>query len=283
MSILSHALVIEPGSTPTRFILFLHGILGSGANWRGIARRLVHRLPDWGAVLVDLRMHGASQSFSAPHTVEACAADLEALESVIPGDVRAVLGHSFGGKVALAYHLARRDRLDRVFVVDATPGPRRASLLEGDPTSSPRIVSLLRTLPARHAARADFLEHLRRAGLDDDVAQWLAMNLERDSDGFRLRLDLDAIDALLSDYLARDLWPALEQWPSSARARGPARIVVVVGARSHTFSAQDRARLQRAAAASSGHVKAHTLDTGHWVHVDAPDALTEIVTTELAS
>ena len=55
---------------------------------------------DWRAVLVDLRMHGASQDFSPPHTLAACVADLRALENSI-GPFHGVIGHSFGGKVAL--------------------------------------------------------------------------------------------------------------------------------------------------------------------------------------
>ena len=79
---------------------FLHGILGSGANWRTFARRFVEAKPTWRAVLVDLRKHGASQDFPAPHTLVACADDLRALEKSI-GRFDGVLGHSFGGKVAL--------------------------------------------------------------------------------------------------------------------------------------------------------------------------------------
>ena len=41
--------------TPARWLLLTHGIYGAGSNWRGIARKLVERRPDWGVVLVDLR------------------------------------------------------------------------------------------------------------------------------------------------------------------------------------------------------------------------------------
>src|SRR5690349_9989101 len=82
-----------------------HGIFGSGGNWRSIARKLVERRPRWGAVLVDLRGHGRSESGDPPHTVEAAAADLRALDQKLWGEgraVRAALGHSLGGKVVLA-------------------------------------------------------------------------------------------------------------------------------------------------------------------------------------
>src|SRR4051812_4343586 len=117
--------------TPTRWLVFLHGILGSGANWRTFARQVVAaRNGDWGALLVDLRLHGDSQGFAPPHTLETAARDIvEALPRVADNvPVRAVLGHSFGGKVGmeLARQLAASPNgaLDDLIVVDSTPGAR---------------------------------------------------------------------------------------------------------------------------------------------------------------
>ena len=101
---LAHAFVTPPGETPERWILFLHGILGSGANWRTFAKNLVAEKPGWGAVLVDLRLHGESrEGFPPPHTLGAAAADVIALEKGIPGPIGAIVAHSFGGKVALEH------------------------------------------------------------------------------------------------------------------------------------------------------------------------------------
>lgn len=77
---LAHAILKEPSSTPSRWMFFLHGILGSGANWRTFAKQIVTARPEWGAVLVDLRLHGESQSgFAKPHTIAAAADDVLAL------------------------------------------------------------------------------------------------------------------------------------------------------------------------------------------------------------
>src|SRR5690606_9002126 len=109
-----------------RWIVFLHGILGSGANWRTFARQIVTARPAWGALLVDLRLHGESRDFPPPHTLAAAAGDVaEALRDLPSGSVRAVLGHSFGGKVGI--ELARQGpggSLEHLFVVDSTPSAR---------------------------------------------------------------------------------------------------------------------------------------------------------------
>ena len=55
-----HELIAAPGVTPQRYLLVLHGVFGSGANWRMFMRKLVARCPQWGAALVDVRGHGRS-------------------------------------------------------------------------------------------------------------------------------------------------------------------------------------------------------------------------------
>src|SRR5688572_18839444 len=119
-----HAFLSARGASPQRWLFFLHGILGSGTNWRSFAQRLVDQHPIWGAVLVDLRMHGASQGAPPPHSIEAAAEDLTHLEAVLPGPARGVLGHSFGGKVALAYLSRRGEALSHAFILDSMPGTR---------------------------------------------------------------------------------------------------------------------------------------------------------------
>src|SRR5690242_11787845 len=98
---LYHERIARPDPMPEHWLLLTHGIYGEGANWRGIARALHERRRDWGVVLVDLRQHGRSERGDPPHTVAACADDVAALVAEL-GDIAALAGHSFGGKVVLA-------------------------------------------------------------------------------------------------------------------------------------------------------------------------------------
>ena len=267
----NHALVrASEGAAPASWMLFLHGILGSGPNWRTIAKRFVTARPHWGAVLVDLRMHGASQSFAPPHTVAAAARDLVALEPLLPGPIKGVLGHSFGGKVALDFTEREGERLglERVFLIDSSPGPRvdrRGS------ESTVAVVEMLSSLPETFPTRQAFISEVQARGYGSAIAQWLAMNLDRDGDQLRFGLDLSAIRALLDDYFTRDLWPVLENPP------GKARVVVINGGRSNVFGEEDRARLH-ALTQQQPRVTAHVIPhASHWVHADAPDELHEIL------
>jgi pimeloyl-ACP methyl ester carboxylesterase len=253
-------------------MLVLHGILGSGANFRGFARRLAAAAPTWGFVLVDLRMHGQSQGAPPPHTLAAAAEDLRRLGERLALPIAGVMGHSFGGKVALAYAAASPRPLEQAWVLDASPGVRRdrAGATEG-------VVRMLREMPALLPSRPRFLELVAARGHPRAIGDWLAMNVHRDDDGFRLRLDLDAVEALLDDYFAVDLWPVLE------RAEAARAFHVVVAERSDALDAADRARLA-AIAAREPRVRAHLIaGAGHWVHVDAPDALFAVVQAGLSA
>ena len=131
---LAHSLVTAKGASPERYALFLHGILGTRANWRGLARKVVEQRPEWGAILVDLREHGDSLGQAPPHTIAACASDVDALVGSLERPVFAALGHSFGGKVVLEWLRARDGIETAAWIIDSTPS-RRSVVEEGSETA----------------------------------------------------------------------------------------------------------------------------------------------------
>lgn len=263
---------------PRDVFLFLHGILGSGANWRGFAKRLLESLPDTEAWLVDLRLHGRSTGFAPPHTVEACANDLVELVAARHEGARVtrVLGHSFGGKVALAY-AKTNPGLERVFVVDSNPGPRPSG--RGSETTL-KVIELLGAAPPSYPSREAFAAHFRAEGLEPGIVAWLGMNLVAgpDGEGFVFRIDLGAVHALLDDYLFRDLFPVVE----NAVEGSPTKFVFFAGELSQTLDDDARTRLRDDAHAMPKRVALEVIPgAGHWVHVDAPDALRKAIEADL--
>lgn len=258
-----HSTLVRPASgEASKAIFFLHGILGSGTNLRSLAQAFVQAVPNFAAVLVDLRLHGRSRSFTPPHDVNACANDLIELSARIPLPVCGVFGHSFGGKVGLAFH-ALRPELERVVLLDSGVGARPDRVGSEE---TMRVIDVLERLPHHYARRDDFIARVRAEGLSGGIADWLAMNLEREPSGFKLSLDLDGVRALLDSYFTLDLWSVLED--------SKARIDIVIGGRSRVWDESDRERAQALAAKKPGRVNVHLLqEAGHWVHVDAPEAL----------
>jgi pimeloyl-ACP methyl ester carboxylesterase len=263
-------------------MVFLHGILGSGSNFRTLARRFVEACPGWGAVLVDLRMHGASVGFSPPHTVAAAAEDVVAAvagmgsspsaspsATTVGGAVAGVLGHSFGGKVALLF-AERMETAQVVWVLDSNPGARPDGAGSDEVL---RVLAVLRGLPPTFATREAFVEAVMAEGISAPTTQWLAMNVRPSGDAFRFRIDLDAIDELLRDYWHLDLWPIAEAPPARLRVHH------VLGARSTVYGAAARERAERAADARPDRVFVHVVEeAGHWVHSDRPDAVLSLLT-----
>ena len=266
MPTLAHTRITAAGSTPERWLLVLHGIYGSGRNWGSIARRLVDARPEWGVLLVDLRLHGASrEGFEGPHTVASAAADVDRLVEELDFHAAAVLGHSFGGKVALVYTQHHGDDLRQTWVIDS-------SLRVREPEGSTwRVIQIVRSLPPEFASRDEFTDALVEHGYAKPLGQWLAMNLERGEDGrFRWRLDWEGVEAMLRDYFDTDIWDVIESPPEGVE------IHIVRATESTAIRADEVDRIQ-AAATATGRVSLHELRGGHWINTENPDAVLELL------
>jgi esterase len=267
-SLLAHTIVAPDGGSPRHTLVLLHGIYGKGRNWAAIARGLIAARPDWAAALVDLRLHGMSPAFTPPHTVAASAADVAALIAAAdawPAPAAAVVGHSFGGKVALSLLAdAPPPQLGQVWVMDSTPAP-------GTPEGTAwRMLDLVRGLPQHVATRAEAVDGLVAGGIGADVAGWMASNLRRDGDGLAWALDWDAMEALLRDFFVRDLWPVVEAPPPGIDLH------FVKATQSSRLSEEACARIA-AAGRATGRVHLHRVEGGHWIHSDNPAAITSLL------
>lgn len=260
--------VSAPGASPTKWLVFLHGILGSGSNWRTFARQITTAKPEWGALLVDLRLHGESVGFEPPHTVAAAAEDV--VEACTDKRIAGILGHSFGGKVAVAA-AARFPHLEHLFVVDSTPGARPDYRGSSGVRS---VVELLRELPDHFPDRNAFTQWAVDRGVGRPTAMWLAMNVRQDSEGrFVFRIDVPSIRVMMEDYFKADLWPVIDNPENLFHTH------LIAGGKSEVVDEADRERAEKAAHCTIDVIPS----AGHWVHVDAPDELKAMVLGYLAT
>lgn len=240
-------------------LLVLHGLFGSGTNWRGIARRLAagHRV-----VLVDLRNHGVS-----PHTplmdYPAMAADVRALLDRLGLPQAALLGHSMGGKTAMTLALETPQRVARLVVVDIAPVT--------SPGDHGPLIDAMRTIdPGRMTRRAQADQALAPAIPDATLRAFLLQNLVAAGGGYRWRIDLDAIAASM---------PALLGFPDPGRRHFEGPALFVRGARSRYVCDTDYERIAKLFPAAR---VVSIAGAGHWVHAERPEALLETVTAFLA-
>ena len=102
----------------------------------------------------------------------------------------------------------------------------------------------------------------------------MTTNLVRQGDELTWTFDLEGIEQLLGDYFAQDLWSCIEEPPQGLT------IELVIAANSDRWSGSMR---QRAFGIdSSEHTHVHEIpDAGHWLHVDNPQALLELMAERL--
>ncbi|OAY83257.1 Alpha/beta hydrolase domain-containing protein 11 [Ananas comosus] len=268
--------------------VLLHGILGCRKNWGSFARRLAQEFPMWQFLLVDLRCHGDSASIkkNGPNTVASAALDVLKLVAQLRVTPRVLVGHSFGGKVALsmveqaAKPLARPVR---VWVLDATPGKVRAG---GDGEDHPgELIAFLSRLPNQVSSKQEIVDALVREGFSLDVARWVVTNLRQtsqpspsSSSSFSWVFDLNGIAEMYKSYEETNLWKIVENVPRGVHVN------FLKAERSlHRWALEDLQRIHAAeelAADEGAGVQMHVLeDAGHWVHADNPDGLFRILSS----
>jgi pimeloyl-ACP methyl ester carboxylesterase len=109
-----HSRIIGEG----RPLLILHGFLGSGDNWKTLAKQFAQE--GFQVHLVDQRNHG--RSFHAPDfSYELMVADLKAYSLYHGLDNFSLIGHSMGGKTAMLFACDHSEMLDKLIVADIGP------------------------------------------------------------------------------------------------------------------------------------------------------------------
>lgn len=95
-------------------ILGVHGLTGHGRRWESLADK---HLSEFSVLAPDLIGHGRS-SWAAPWTLDANVEALAALLDAEGGGPVLVVGHSFGGAVALSLAAARPDLVSGLVLLD---------------------------------------------------------------------------------------------------------------------------------------------------------------------
>jgi lipase len=106
------------GPTRPPQILAVHGLTGHGLRWQTLATK---HLPEFAVVAPDLIGHGRS-SWAAPWSIDANVSALATLLDAESDGPVVVVGHSFGGAIALNLAAVRPDLVSALVLLDPAIG-----------------------------------------------------------------------------------------------------------------------------------------------------------------
>ncbi len=242
----------DPGNAK---LIILHGLFGSGGNWRSIAKGLA---ATYEVFCPDLRNHGQSPWHDAMD-YPALAGDVARFIGEHRLHGAAVLGHSMGGKTAMTLAQARdepgRAAPGKLIVVDIAPTPYPAA-------AHRELIAAMGAVDLAAASRAQVDASLAARIPDRATRQFLAQNLRRDGDGYAWRLNLNAI--------ARHL-DALTGYENEGVAQS--ETLFIAGANSDYLRPADPGAMC-AIHRRFPNARIETVEgAGHWVHAEQPERL----------
>ena len=230
-------------------LVMLHGLFGSLDNFGAVAKLFAD---EFSVLRLDLPGHGRSPSLptlSYPSMAEAVLHTLDELDV----DRCHLLGHSMGGKVAMAIAGDPGDlQLERLIIVDIAP--------RDYPPHHDEILEALQGIDTGALTKRGDADEALRAGVEDaGVRAFLLKNLYRhDEGGFRWRFDLEA--------LVRDYSRLAEAPPMQRQVDVPT--LFVKGGESDYLQRRDEPRIRECF--SDPQLKTMQ-GCGHWPHAEKPD------------
>jgi pimeloyl-ACP methyl ester carboxylesterase len=232
-------------------VAILHGLFGSSQNWAGMGRRLS---PLGRIFALDLRNHGDSPH-SPSHSLADCVADLRDWMSARGFQNCRLIGHSMGGLIAMGFAVAHPGLTAGVASIDIAPRPY--------PPEHGGELRALETDISACRSRAEVEQLLLPFVPDSRTRQFLMTNAAHAGDGFRWKLNVDALER---NTVAAD-WSAV-----TGRYEGES--LLAAGARSGYVQAEDHAVMRR----YFPHARIEVMpEADHWPHVTAPAALEAVL------
>ena len=244
---LSHLEHAPDGAETAPPLLIAHGLFGSARNFNTLGRRLAAGRR---VLMVDMRNHGSSP-WADEMDYPAMAGDLSDAVTLLAGGRAVVLGHSMGGKAAMALALTRPELVEALIVADIAP--------MAYPHTHLPYVQAMRALDLEHVGRRSDADPLLAEAVPDAMLRsFLLQNLVLEGGRARWRFNLEAMEREMPRLTG---WP--EGWPHP-RYDGPA--LFLHGARSDYVPDAARPAIE----ALFPRAELQAIDAGHWLHAEKP-------------
>ena len=236
-------------------LICLHGLFGSHDNLGVLTRTLAQHYRVHG---LDLRNHGASPHHEKMSYLD-MAQDVLAYMSAQKIERAYLLGHSMGGKVAMAVALLAPEKVDKLIVLDIAPVVYQAE----------RHLDLLAGLVAMDLAsihkRSDADHQLKPYEANPQTRSFLLKNLYKDDSGqYQWHIYLKAL---------QDNYEAIMSWPQQTWCFDKPTLFIKGGNSDYILPAYRETVLQQFPQARLKEIA----NTGHWLHVGKPALVLKLV------
>lgn len=239
----------EPDNPP---LIILHGLFGSHTNWRTLSKAFAQ---SHFVYLVDLRNHGQSP-WDSDMSYSEMAGDVQRFIETHKLIQPAIVGHSMGGKVAMALAQATEAMIAKLIIADISPVPYTHS--------HDNFISAMKQVNFDQVtSRKDVDLQLQRDIPSAPIRQFLQQNLTRIDDQYRWRINLEAIEENLPKLLDYNI-----------AGKSDVETLFIGGSLSDYISPAHHADIQRLFPNSS----IQTIDqAGHWLHAEKPREFVDLV------
>jgi|GEM_PF-6431918 len=195
-----------PGAHASPTAILLHGFGHSADVWRATVRfwRTAPKAP--AIIAFDLPGHGRSKALpSSDYRIAEIAQTLESEIRALTDESVVLIGHSIGGRIALALSQSSRIRVVGLVLVET-------GISVSAPSSRKAIIEAASITASSFASRTEPIEAvMKRVPMADRsaVIEYVEHALQPTADGFRLGLDPEAV-GLLFDENRDSIWSILE-------------------------------------------------------------------------
>lgn len=251
-------------------LVFLHGLLGSAANWRKVTSLLEG---DYHILVFDQRGHGRSFQPALGYSPENYAEDLKQILDEIGWERVILVGHSMGGRNALAFSNLWPQRVIGLVVEDIGPDAGDEGMARIEKLLSLVPVPFENKITAKRFLLEEFPKLIPWNSDPRTLAQFFYSNIiERDDGKADWRFYKPGVLASLQEGRTKARW---DEWKALSMP-----VVVIRGGRSKDL---DRATFDRMLSENSHAKGVEIPGVGHWIHFEATEEFVGVLKNFIAS
>ncbi len=248
------------GSAENPKLVFLHGLMGMGANWRKILKAFEN---DFEILTYDQRGHGRSFHPPSGYGPNDYAEDLNKIIEELGWKSISLVGHSMGGRAAMAFAIKYPEKLNHLIIEDIPP--------QSGWDGAERISNLINSVPepfdnrdlAREFFKTTFLEGAEDPASRKRLADFFYLNMDEDpkTGKMKWRFFKQAIIDSLNESRSISLW---EEYGNISVPQ-----LLIRGEFSEDLTKENYDKMLNL---NPNVIGKEISSSGHWVHAEQPRA-----------